>query len=661
MQTTFTEAQLQDPDTASSNQVLRTCVHCGFCTATCPTFVLLGDELDSPRGRIYLIKDMLESGRPATEEVVRHVDRCLSCLSCMSTCPSGVNYMHLVDHARHYIEQTYQRPASERALRTLLALILPRPRLFRLAMSGARLARPLRHLLPRTGILAPRLRAMLELAPARLPPAGDSARPQIHRAATPRRGRVALLTGCAQTVLDPAINEATIRLLTRSGIEVVVPRGIGCCGALTHHMGRHDSAMATARANIAAWTQEAEGEGLDAILINTSGCGTTVKDYGFMFRAEPEPWRTRAEKVSALAKDISEYLATIDYTPTRPAPGLRVAYHAACSLQHGQRVLDAPKTLLRRAGFTVVEPAEPHLCCGSAGIYNLVQPEIAGRLKARKLENIARIRPDLIAAGNIGCITQLAGPTPVIHTVQLLDWMAGGPPPPNLPPTAPRHRARHHLLHPGPHPRMNRTLATLLLLTPIAFAHPAAAQPAPTPDAPPGSPTTPPSPSTKPPAPAKPAATALLDQLKTAPDDTAASTLEDQLRTSWADAASPAVKLLLSRGMRELSEGATNDSYNSYDAALDLQPDLLEAWRGRASARLHLGDTVGAVHDLQEVIKREPRDFPAWQDLSRIAEARGDWRGALAAWQKLLEIDPRTPGAQDRLKDLRRRALGEDA
>ena len=433
MQTTFTDTQLADPDTASSNQVLRTCVHCGFCTATCPTFVLLGDELDSPRGRIYLIKDMLESGRPATEEVVRHVDRCLSCLSCMTTCPSGVNYMHLVDHARRYIEETYDRPWPERMLRRVLALVLPRPALFRAAVWGARLARPLRNLIPGTGMTTLRLRAMLDLAPAALPPAGDSARPQVHEAEGQRRGRVALLVGCAQTVLDPAINEATIRLLTRSGIEVVVARDVGCCGALTHHMGHHDAAMTAARNAIAGWTREIDGDGLDAILVNTSGCGTTIKDYGFMFRAESEPWRARAERVSALAKDITEYLVTIGYQPTRPAPSLRVAYHAACSLQHGQRVLDAPKALLKTAGFTVLQPAEGHLCCGSAGVYNLMQPEIAGRLRARKLENIDRTRPDLIAAGNIGCITQLGGGVPVVHTVQLLDWMAGGPAPANLP------------------------------------------------------------------------------------------------------------------------------------------------------------------------------------------------------------------------------------
>ena len=433
MQTNFTAEQLKDPDTAASNQVLRTCVHCGFCTATCPTFVLLGDELDSPRGRIYLIKDMLEAGRPATEDVVRHVDRCLSCLSCMTTCPSGVNYMHLVDHARTYIEQTYQRPWHERALRRLLGTVLPRPDLFRLALLGARLGRPAAGFLPGSGMLARRLRAMLRLAPAHVPTPGTTERPTVHRAEGERRGRVALLTGCAQQVLAPQINAATIRLLTRLGVEVVVAQGSGCCGALNHHMGQHAPAMARARANIEAWGREIAGEGLDAILINASGCGTTVKDCGFMFRAEPEPWRSQAEQVSALTLDITEFLSRIGYAPTRTPPELTVAYHSACSLQHGQRVTGEPKALLARAGFRVVEPAEAHLCCGSAGTYNLLQPDIADRLRGRKLDNLRATHPDLIAAGNIGCITQLAGGgVPVVHTVELLDWMAGGPAPEGL-------------------------------------------------------------------------------------------------------------------------------------------------------------------------------------------------------------------------------------
>ena len=430
MQTNFTAEQLSDPDTASSNAVLRTCVHCGMCTATCPTFLLLGDELDSPRGRIYLIKDMLETGRPATEDVVRHVDRCLSCLACMTTCPSGVNYMHLVDHARSYIEQTYRRPPAERWLRRLLGVLLPRPGLFRLSLSAARLGRPLGRLIPGQSMMAQRLRGMLALAPAELPGRSPTETPRTYPAEGARKARVALLTGCAQQVLMPRINEATIRLLTRLGVEVVVAPGAGCCGALNHHLGQHDRAMALVRGNIAAWSDMAD---LDAIVINASGCGTMVKDYGFMFRSEPEPWRSRALKVADMTLDVTQFLARLDYQPARPAPGLTVAYHSACSLQHGQQVTAEPKTLLSRAGFRVVEPNEAHICCGSAGTYNLLQPEIAGRLRDRKLGNLKAIRPDLIAAGNIGCITQLAGDTlPVVHTVELLDWMAGGPPPPGV-------------------------------------------------------------------------------------------------------------------------------------------------------------------------------------------------------------------------------------
>jgi glycolate oxidase iron-sulfur subunit len=429
MKTNFTQDQLADPDTKVSNTILRTCVHCGFCTATCPTFVLLGDELDSPRGRIYLIKDMLESGRPATEEVVRHVDRCLSCLSCMTTCPSGVNYMHLVDHARAYIEKTYHRPWPERLLRRALSMLLPYPERFRWALRLARLGKPFEKAIPGGSMTAQRLRGMLGMAPGALPPDDPIQHPGVHKAEGIRRGRVALLTGCAQKVLAPSINAATIRLLTRMGIEVVVTAEQGCCGALDHHMGHHDPALALARANIAAWTHEMAGEGLDAIVINASGCGTTVKDYGFMFR-EDAVLAEEAASISALAMDITELLEKFAYAPSRAAPGLTVAYHSACSLQHGQKITALPKQLLTRAGFTVKEPAEPHLCCGSAGTYNLMQPEIAGQLKARKLANIARTRADLIAAGNIGCLTQLAsGTMPVVHTVELLDWMAGGPQP----------------------------------------------------------------------------------------------------------------------------------------------------------------------------------------------------------------------------------------
>ena len=428
MQTAFSAAQLADPDIAESNRILRTCVHCGMCTATCPTFLLLGDELDSPRGRIYLIKDMLEGGKPATEEVVRHVDRCLSCLSCMTTCPSGVHYMHLVDHARAYIHDTYRRPWPERALRRVLSLVLPHPGRFRLALVGATLARPFARLVPGASMTAQRLRAMLRLAPASVPSPSAIERPRVHPAEGPRRARVGILMGCAQQVLAPSINEATIRLLTRMGIEVVVTRGQGCCGALDHHMGHHDASMRAARANIAAWMREADDDGLDAIVVNASGCGTTLKDYGFMFRDEPE--RDAAARVAALSADITEVLTRFGYAPTRPAPGITVAYHAACSLQHGQKITAEPKALLKAAGFVVREPAEGHICCGSAGTYNILQPEIAGQLKARKQEAIGRTGAQLIAAGNIGCLTQLGGGAmPAVHTVELLDWMAGGPEP----------------------------------------------------------------------------------------------------------------------------------------------------------------------------------------------------------------------------------------
>jgi glycolate oxidase iron-sulfur subunit len=421
MQTNFTLAQLADPDVAESERILRTCVHCGFCTATCPTYVLLGDELDSPRGRIYLIKDMLENGRPASAQVTKHIDRCLSCLACMTTCPSGVHYMHLVDHARRYIEETHTRPWPERLLRGLLGVVLPRPWLFRLALLGGALGRPLRALLPE------RLRVMLALAPARLPAPSAVDRPQVFQAEGPRRARVALLSGCAQQVLAPAINEATVRLLTRHGVEVVVAKGAGCCGALVHHMGRETGALAAARANIDAWERAREGGGLDAVIINASGCGTTVKDYGFMLREDPA-YALKAARIAGLAQDVTEFLAGLDLKANGAGRDLVVAYHSACSMQHGQKITDLPKDLLKAAGFTVKDIPEGHICCGSAGTYNLLQPELAMQLRERKLANIARVRPDVVATGNIGCMVQLADDhrAPVVHTVELLDWATGG-------------------------------------------------------------------------------------------------------------------------------------------------------------------------------------------------------------------------------------------
>jgi glycolate oxidase iron-sulfur subunit len=427
MRTEFSIAQLADPDLAEANSILRNCVHCGFCTATCPTYVLLGDELDSPRGRIYLIKDMLEKGKAATGDVVKHVDRCLTCLSCMTTCPSGVHYQHLVDQARVHIEKTYRRPLFDRLIRSVLAAVLPYPRRFRLAMVAGWAARPLGRVMPG------RLGAMLSLMPAALPSPSPTERMQVFPAIGRRKGRVALLAGCAQRVLSPSINEATIRLLQRHGREVVIPNAVGCCGALVHHMGRDGDSHDQAKANIAAWQAEIDGEGLDAIIINASGCGTTVKDYGFMLRNDPDI-KDPAAKISALTRDISEYMADIGMDMPVRVSDVTVAYHAACSLQHGQKITAPPKALLKQAGFSVVEPKEAHLCCGSAGTYNILQPAIAGRLRDRKIDNLTATQPQVIATGNIGCMTQLAGGTdiPVVHTVELLDWATGGPAPAKL-------------------------------------------------------------------------------------------------------------------------------------------------------------------------------------------------------------------------------------
>ncbi|WP_417685570.1 glycolate oxidase subunit GlcF [Roseibium sp.] len=434
MQTNFSLAQLADPAVAESEKILRKCVHCGFCTATCPTFALLGDELDSPRGRIYLIKDMLENDKPADERIVKHVDRCLSCLSCMTTCPSGVNYMHLVDHARAHIEKTYKRPFTDRMLRELLAFVLPHPGRFRLALVGAFFARPFAGAMKVLGGPFAKLGAMLDLAPAKAPVRSNAEGPAVFATAMPeRKGRVALLSGCAQPVLKPSINEATIRLLQRSGYEIVLPKGEGCCGALVHHMGKEEAALENARRNVDAWTAELEGEGLEAILITASGCGTTIKDYGFMLREDPA-YAEKAARVSALAKDITEFLTGVDLGEAVLRPELRVAYHSACSMQHGQKITRQPKELLKAAGFQVKDVPEGHLCCGSAGTYNILQPELARRLRDRKVANIEKTEPHLIATGNIGCMTQIGNGTgiPIVHTAELLDWVYGGPVPEGL-------------------------------------------------------------------------------------------------------------------------------------------------------------------------------------------------------------------------------------
>jgi glycolate oxidase iron-sulfur subunit len=423
VQTNFTPQQLKDPQLKTAEQIVRSCVHCGFCNATCPTHVLLGDERDSPRGRIYMIKDMLENSRPATAAVVKHIDRCLSCLSCMTTCPANVHYQHLIDHARAHVEKTYRRPLFDRMLRALLAAILPFPRRLATALRCAVLVRPFAAVLPR------QLRALFDLAPQSGPlgtirqPRRDSR--QVWPATGPRRARVALLTGCVQPILAPRINTATINLLTRHGVEVVTTPG--CCGAVVHHLGKEPAAKIAAKAQIVAWEHEIAAGGLDAIVINASGCGTEVKDYGFMLRDDPE-WSQRAGRVSALTKDITEFVATLGIKANRPAGDWVIAYHSACSMQHGQKLDALPKQLLRDAGFQLRDIAEGHLCCGSAGTYNILQPEIATRLRERKLTHIERSGADWVATGNLGCMLQLSvgAKVPIVHTVELLDYASGG-------------------------------------------------------------------------------------------------------------------------------------------------------------------------------------------------------------------------------------------
>jgi glycolate oxidase iron-sulfur subunit len=433
VQTHFAPEQLEDPGARALEKILRSCVHCGFCTATCPTYVVSGDERDSPRGRIYLIKDLLESGRAPTDDDVWPIDHCLSCNACMTTCPSGVEYRRLVDHARVLIETRYKRPLPDRLMRAALAWLLPSPALFALGLRLGALARPFAPLIAALPHVGPQLAAMLALAPkrtTRAKPAEASAAP-VTSSGAPRR-RVVLLTGCAQAVLAPQINAATTRLLNRAGIAVAPAPGEGCCGSLLHHMGREAPAHAQMRANVDAWTRLIDGEGLEAIVVTASGCGATIKDYGALLADDPA-YADKAARVAALARDVSEYVAGLDLPFAAPRP-LVVAYHAACTLQHGQKIVEPPKALLSGAGFTIREPAESHLCCGSAGTYNILHPETAAALRARKANRLERLKPDVIAAGNIGCLTQIAGATaiPVVHTVELLDWASGGPAPEGL-------------------------------------------------------------------------------------------------------------------------------------------------------------------------------------------------------------------------------------
>ena len=423
MQTNFTKKQLQDSNISSADGILRKCVHCGFCNATCPTYQIVGDELDGPRGRIYLIKDMLENDKPANEKIAKHIDRCLSCYACMTTCPSGVNYMHLVDHARNHIEKTFVRPFFDRFIRNLLSKILPSPTLFRMAGYSARLFYPFRFLFPK------KIKNMMKYMPNSFPVSRQENK-EIYSSVGKTYARVALLTRCVQRVISPQINDATIDILNRHGVEVIVPKKVDCCGSLNHHLGKEELAHKSFINNINSWFKWYEEKNLDAILVTTSGCGTTLKDYGYIFRDHPDKeLRRKAKMVSSLAKDVTEYLGkNIKLNYVKKDKKFTIAYHSACSMQHGQKIHSQPMDLLKKTGNEIVEIPDGHLCCGSAGTYNLLQDEMAAELLKRKVSNIDKVKPDFISTGNIGCMTQISSGTkiPIVHTIEILNWYTGG-------------------------------------------------------------------------------------------------------------------------------------------------------------------------------------------------------------------------------------------
>ncbi|HLW25784.1 MAG TPA: heterodisulfide reductase-related iron-sulfur binding cluster [Steroidobacteraceae bacterium] len=440
MQTRFDAAHLTDAGTAAAAGAIRKCVHCGFCTATCPTYVLLGDELDSPRGRIYLIKNMLERGTKPGPEVVKHLDRCLSCLSCETHCPSGVSYRRIIDEGRTYVEAHHRRALTDRLLRSVLARVLPFRDRMRAALALAALAQPFESFAERRAALRP-LAALLHLRrvarasrarhdaiSAQSPCTATGSRSQI---ASGGSRRIGIAGGCVGPVLDPGIEAATVRLLERAGCEVVRVAGEGCCGALSHHLGREQEARRFARLQVHAWQREIDRAPLHAIVVTTSGCAPVIRDYGHLL-GEDARYRESAARVAALAKDLSEVLLSLGLRAvTSGSRRMVVAYHPACSLQHGCGVTSEPAKLLAQAGFEVRMPSEAHLCCGSAGTYNILQPDIAGQLGARKAAALAALEPDVIATGNIGCMMQIRSMSriPVVHVAQLLDWATGGPKP----------------------------------------------------------------------------------------------------------------------------------------------------------------------------------------------------------------------------------------
>ena len=421
MRTEFTTTQLANPGLQEANSILRKCVHCGFCNSTCPTFKLIGDELDGPRGRIYLLKNLFEQELTPTKKVVKHIDRCLSCLSCMTTCPSSVNYMHLVDEGRAYIEKKFKRPLPDRLFRRLLAFTLPHPDRLRLLLILAGLLSPVRQLLPA------RFRNALKLSS---PAARTRIKPRtINRDKTGKA--VGLVAGCVQQVIGGDINSASIRLLERLGWRVHLLSEPACCGAIEHHLGKTALAQKRFRQNIIDWIKQVDEFGLEALIVNASGCGTMLKDYGHLFRHD-ETLAADAARISGMSLDIAEFLSGQQPVTGNPElKHIRVAYQSPCSMQHGQKIDAQPQGLLKHAGFTVQELPEKYMCCGSAGTYNLLQTDIATELGKRKAVNIEQVNVDVVASGNLGCMVHLRQYTgvPFVHTAELLDWATGGPKP----------------------------------------------------------------------------------------------------------------------------------------------------------------------------------------------------------------------------------------
>lgn len=415
MQTQLADFIRNTADGDEADAILRKCVHCGFCTATCPTYQLLGDELDGPRGRIYLIKQMLEGGS-VTRSTQLHLDRCLTCRSCETTCPSGVQYGRLVEIGREHVEKSVPRPLRQRLLRRVLASVLPNSALFAPAMRLGQLVRPF---LPRRlrDKVPPRQRLLEWPNRTELPPAEGTTR------------RMLLLAGCVQPSMLPNINIATARVLHALGVETLIEPEAGCCGAIRLHLGYRDEALDDVRRNVDAWWPHVEA-GVEAIVINASGCGATVKEYGHLLRNDPA-YAEKAQRITELSRDIAEVLGGFETELAGLARrrGVHtVAYHPPCTLQHGQQIRGAVEHLLATLGVEVRLPADSHLCCGSAGTYSVTQPAMSYTLRDRKVHNLEALEPQMVVSGNVGCIAHLQSGTsmPVAHWVELVEHLVYG-------------------------------------------------------------------------------------------------------------------------------------------------------------------------------------------------------------------------------------------